>query len=51
MPDVDFRNLLFVILDCPTEVNLDLYVAEFKFRTARDVVRFCEPTYDRPPEQ
>ncbi|KAJ3042615.1 Protein tyrosine phosphatase type IVA 1 [Rhizophlyctis rosea] len=46
MSDVEFRNLRFVILDCPTEENLDLYIEELKTRQVTDVVRLCEPTYD-----
>ena len=36
----------FVILDCPTEENLELYIEELQSRGVTDVVRLCEPTYD-----
>lgn len=47
MTDVSARGLKFVILDCPTENNLHLYIQELKERGATDVVRLCEPTYSK----
>ncbi|KAI8854214.1 protein-tyrosine phosphatase-like protein [Chytridium lagenaria] len=47
MSSVDYRSMHFVVLDCPTEHTLALYVEELKNRHVTDVVRVCEPTYDR----
>ncbi|KAJ3037193.1 Protein tyrosine phosphatase type IVA 1 [Rhizophlyctis rosea] len=46
MSDVEFRNLHFVILDCHTKENLNLYMEELNSRSVTDIVRLCEPTYD-----
>ncbi|KAJ3416057.1 Protein tyrosine phosphatase prl-1 [Chytridiales sp. JEL 0842] len=37
----------FVIFDCPTETTLPLYLEELKTRNVTDVVRVCEPTYNK----
>ncbi|KAI8813632.1 protein-tyrosine phosphatase-like protein [Cladochytrium replicatum] len=47
MSTVEYKNLRFIILDCPTEANLPLYKEEFRSRKATDVVRVCEPTYNK----
>ncbi|KND04669.1 uncharacterized protein SPPG_00384 [Spizellomyces punctatus DAOM BR117] len=47
MSTVEFRNLRFVILDCPTANTLPMYLEEMKNRGVTDVVRLCEPTYDK----
>lgn len=44
---VEYRNLRFVILDCPTINTLPMYLQEMKDRGVTDVVRLCEPTYDK----
>jgi protein tyrosine phosphatase type 4A len=35
----------YLILDCPTESTLSLYVEEFKALQVSTVVRCCQPTY------
>lgn len=35
----------FLILDCPTESTLSLYLEEFKNLNVSTVVRCCQPTY------
>ncbi|KAJ3202091.1 Protein tyrosine phosphatase type IVA 3 [Dinochytrium kinnereticum] len=47
MSAVDYRSMHFVVCDCPTETTLPLYVEELKSRQVTDVVRVCEPTYDK----
>ena len=55
---VEHSNLHFLILDCPTEANLHHYLKVYSFifyfmfkeltaRGVTDVVRVCEPTYDK----
>ncbi len=44
---VEHKQLRFLILDCPTDHTLPLYLAEMKSRNVSDVVRVCEPTYDK----
>jgi len=36
----------FLILDCPSNENLPIYVEEFVNHNITDVVRVCEPSYD-----
>ncbi|KAI8825012.1 protein-tyrosine phosphatase-like protein [Fimicolochytrium jonesii] len=47
MSTVEHHNLRFVILDCPTANTLPLYLQELQQRGVTDVVRLCEPTYDK----
>jgi protein tyrosine phosphatase type 4A len=42
---VEYNGLRFVILDCPDDERLPLYVQELKTYQVRDVVRVCEPSY------
>ncbi|KAJ3321264.1 Protein tyrosine phosphatase type IVA 1 [Boothiomyces sp. JEL0866] len=44
---VSIGHLRFIIMDCPTESSLSEYLKELKIRGVTDVVRVCEPTYDR----
>ncbi len=44
---VEHHNLKFLILDCPTDNTLQLYLNEMKSRNVTDVVRVCEPTYNK----
>jgi len=43
---VTFRNMRFLILDCPSNENLPIYLEEFVAHNITDVVRVCEPSYD-----
>ncbi|KAI8999790.1 dual specificity protein phosphatase CDC14B, partial [Gaertneriomyces semiglobifer] len=47
MSTIEHRNLRFVILDCPTSNTLPIYLEELKLRGVTDVVRLCEPTYEK----
>jgi protein-tyrosine phosphatase len=44
---IDYKNLKFLVLDCPTEQTIHQYVKELKSRGITDVVRVCEPTYQK----
>ncbi|KAJ3118021.1 Protein tyrosine phosphatase type IVA 1 [Nowakowskiella sp. JEL0407] len=37
----------FIIHDCPSEMHLDLYVRELLARGVTDVIRACEPSYNK----
>ncbi|OMJ15922.1 putative protein tyrosine phosphatase type IVA A [Smittium culicis] len=39
-------HLRFLIMDCPTDSTLSLYLKEFARLNVTDVVRVCEPTYN-----
>ncbi|KAJ2331358.1 hypothetical protein GGI00_003285 [Coemansia sp. RSA 2681] len=41
------RDLRFLIMDCPTNNTIALYLKEFARLNVTDVVRVCEPTYLR----
>lgn len=38
-------SIRFLILDCPTESTLSMYLEEFKHLNVSTVVRCCQPTY------
>jgi len=42
---ISFRNMRFLILDCPSDENLPIYLEEFVAHNVTDVVRVCEPSY------
>nr|CCA18463.1 protein tyrosine phosphatase type IVA protein 1 put [Albugo laibachii Nc14] len=44
---VQWANLSFVIMDAPTNDNLQFYLKELKRYNVTDLVRACEITYDR----
>ena len=44
---VNIGHLRFIIMDCPTTSTLDDYLKELLMRGCTDVVRLCEPTYDK----
>lgn len=43
---ISYKNMNFLILDCPTDNTLPQYLKEFKRNRVTDVVRVCEPTYN-----
>ena len=43
---VEHNNLRFLILDAPTDLNLDAYLAEFKAVNVTHLVRACECGYN-----
>ncbi|KAJ2991956.1 Protein tyrosine phosphatase type IVA 1 [Globomyces sp. JEL0801] len=44
---VEYNDLKFLIFDAPSPNNIDTYISQFKSYNVTDVVRVCEPTYDR----
>ncbi|KAJ1568856.1 Protein tyrosine phosphatase prl-1 [Cladochytrium tenue] len=47
MTSIDYRNMRFVVFDCPTDTTLPFYVEELRSRGVTDIVRVCEPTYNK----
>ncbi|KAI9336024.1 protein-tyrosine phosphatase-like protein [Zopfochytrium polystomum] len=47
MTSIEYRNMRFVVFDCPTDTTLPFYVEELKSRGVTDIVRVCEPTYNK----
>lgn len=44
---VEWSGMRFLIMDAPSESNLDLYLRELKRQNVTDLVRVCDPTYSR----
>ncbi|KAI8919068.1 hypothetical protein PhCBS80983_g04664 [Powellomyces hirtus] len=44
---VEYKNLRFLIFDAPSDRTLDLYLNELDKYNVTDVVRVCDPTYDK----
>jgi len=42
---IEYEGLRFLIFDTPNDVNLPLYLTEFKKHNVSHVVRVCDPTY------
>lgn len=42
---VEYKHLRFLIIDAPTDVNVDAYIREFKAVTVTALVRACECGY------
>jgi len=42
---VAYKDMRFLIMDRPTEVNLPTYLRELKKAGVTDIVRVCEPSY------
>ncbi|XP_052762450.1 protein tyrosine phosphatase type IVA 2-like isoform X2 [Mya arenaria] len=43
--EIEYKNMRFLIMDRPSDANIDRFIEELKKCGARDVVRVCEPTY------
>lgn len=44
---VEYKHLSFLIFDAPNKDNIPLYCEEFQQYHMKDIVRCCEPTYDK----
>ncbi|TPX31042.1 hypothetical protein SeMB42_g07827 [Synchytrium endobioticum] len=44
---IEFGRLRFLVFDAPTEKTLESYAAEMERHGVTDVVRVCEPTYEK----
>lgn len=44
---IEYDNMRFLITDRPTDANMPKYIEELKKHHVKDVVRVCEPTYDK----
>ncbi|RKP09179.1 dual specificity protein phosphatase CDC14B, partial [Thamnocephalis sphaerospora] len=43
---IEFEDLRFYIVDCPTESSLPIYLQKFKELNVTHIARVCEPTYN-----
>eukprot|EP01139_Manchomonas_bermudensis_P016123 Amastigsp_a511856_174.p1 type:complete len:175 gc:universal Amastigsp_a511856_174:544-20(-) len=43
---IEYDSFKFLITDAPSDMNLPIYLEEFKRYNVTDVVRVCEATYD-----
>lgn len=44
---ITHKRLKFLVFDAPSDRNLDLYLKELKSHHVTDVVRVCDPSYDK----
>lgn len=44
--EISFRNMRFLIIDCPTDRTLPQFIETLNNANAHVVVRVCDPTYD-----
>jgi len=44
--EISFRNMRFLIIDCPTDRTLPQFIETLTNANAQVVVRVCDPTYD-----
>ncbi|KAI9202454.1 protein-tyrosine phosphatase-like protein [Polychytrium aggregatum] len=44
---VEYKQMRFLIFDAPSNRTLDAYLAEMARHNVTDLVRVCDPTYDR----
>lgn len=42
---IEFKRLRFIVMDAPSENNIETYVNELHRLNVTDVVRLCDPTY------
>ncbi|KAI9209924.1 protein tyrosine phosphatase type IVA 3 [Polychytrium aggregatum] len=45
--EIQFRNMSFLIMDCPTESNTAAYLEALKIHHSTVIIRLCEPTYSK----
>lgn len=44
---IHYKHLHFMIMDAPSDANLDLYLQEMRAHGVKWCVRVCEPTYSK----
>ncbi len=44
---VQFKKMKFLIMDAPSETNLQLYIKEMEKYNVSDIVRVCDPSYSK----
>lgn len=44
---IHYKHLNFMVMDAPSDTNLDLYCKEMHANNVRWCVRVCEPTYNK----
>ncbi len=47
IPAMGLAVIRFLIIDSPNDANVESYIREFKKHNVVDVVRACDPSYDR----
>lgn len=46
---VEWEGMRFVIMDAPSDGNIELYLREMKRHGVTELVRVCDPTYSKEP--
>ncbi|KAI9101132.1 protein-tyrosine phosphatase-like protein [Phlyctochytrium arcticum] len=44
---VEYKNMRFLIFDAPSDRTLPMYLGELEKQNVTDVVRVCDPTYEK----
>jgi protein tyrosine phosphatase type 4A len=44
---IEYRNLKFIVFDAPSNSNLESYRDGLKSMQVKNIVRCCDPTYDK----
>lgn len=44
---ITYNRLTFLVFDAPTNTNIPLYIKDMLQLGLTDVVRVCDPTYDK----
>ena len=44
---IEYKHLTFLIMDCPKDDNIHMYLKECKKHNVVEIVRIAEPTYDK----